>query len=41
VQIWNVGCELVPVVVQATFDGNFELGAFPMRGQPTFGVLSL
>ena len=41
VQIWNVGCESVPVGVQARFDGNFELGAFPMQGQPTIGVLSL
>lgn len=41
VQVWNIGCESVPVAVQTTFDGNFELGALPILGQPTFGVLSL
>lgn len=41
VQVWTIGCESVPVAVQTTFDGNFELGGLPILGQANLGVLSL
>ena len=41
VQAWDIGCEQVPVGLQSTFDGNFELAAAPYGGQPTVAVLAL